>query len=892
MASRQRLGLVLGLIALAPAAAFAQAELVGGLGGPAGFGENSLPPGNHISSDEIDMLPAFPNGLRLLGQGRTSLWVNNTGSISFDGPVPVWPNADILAAPNPMAMPMWSDVDTRGGAGTVWYDIDVGRMVMTWDAVGRFDQQAAPTNSFQVVVTDRSDLNPGDFDITFRYSDCNWFLADDRPGVEPARPNLMLCGNSVLPIAAFTDMPVIESCVPDADTQAMFITRSGANAFDDAQVQAYVEAGGIVIGEFAASDNIFNAVFDEAVVQAAARTGSCRDNVNPVVRQNLGDPFWQALDAYPTQAANFSGCGYSVDAYPGITALGGWDADTTSLAYRERGNGRVWFVEADWADGSAVVNQDPRFFNAASQAIMRYMILNGVGAQTAFPAQAGFAAGDGSNAIRLPGSGTPAVLDLCNGSNVDDPGVWESNVRFGFFTLCGDGSQEFGEFCDDGNRLNGDGCDQDCRVEVDDDGDGVSDNTDNCPEDANPDQADLDADGLGDVCDFDDDADDVLDVDDNCPVDANPGQLDTDNDGAGDACDADDDGDGIDDDVDNCPLASNANQADLDGDGLGNPCDADRDGDGVANATDNCPSDANPDQADLDGDGTGDVCDPDDDGDGVNDGADNCPVDANANQADLDGDGAGDACDADDDGDGVDDAADNCPVVVNANQADLDGDGAGDLCDADDDGDGVNDGADNCPLDANADQTDTDDDGLGDTCDPDDDNDGARDENDNCPLVANPLQADLDGDGMGDVCDDDIDNDRVPDANDNCPALANPDQADLDGDDRGDVCDADDDGDGVPDAADNCPRDVNADQADLDADGAGDACDADEDGDGVNDDADNCPRDVNANQADLDADGAGDVCDPDDDGDGVNDNADNCPVDANPVQTDTDGDGA
>jgi hypothetical protein len=61
--------------------------------------------------------------------------------------------------------------------------------------------------------------------------------------------------------------------------------------------------------------------------------------------------------------------------------------------------------------------------------------------------------------------------------------------------------------------------------EYDSDGDGISNSDDNCPEDANDDQADSDQDAVGDACD-------------NCPDDYNPDQNDTDNDGIGNVCDA------------------------------------------------------------------------------------------------------------------------------------------------------------------------------------------------------------------------------------------------------------------------------------------------------------------------------------------------------------------
>lgn len=172
---------------------------------------------------------------------------------------------------------------------------------------------------------------------------------------------------------------------------------------------------------------------------------------------------------------------------------------------------------------------------------------------------------------------------------------------------------------------------------ADTDGDGVNDDVDNCPQVVNPDQADADDDGRGDVCDTDND---------------------------------DVDADGVGNDVDNCPQAFNPEQEDGDGDGSGDACDAsddDLDRDGVWNVDDNCPQVVNPGQEDGDGDGTGDACDgvnDDYDSDGVFNADDNCVNVANPNQLDTDTDGLGNACDADDDNDGVGDGNDACPLVA------------------------------------------------------------------------------------------------------------------------------------------------------------------------------------------------------------------------------------
>ncbi|MBT6435924.1 MAG: OmpA family protein [Deltaproteobacteria bacterium] len=181
---------------------------------------------------------------------------------------------------------------------------------------------------------------------------------------------------------------------------------------------------------------------------------------------------------------------------------------------------------------------------------------------------------------------------------------------------------------------------------LDTDGDGLSDDRDECiskPED-------LDGFEDDDGCpDSDNDGDMVLDEDDACPNDP-------------------EDRDGIRDD-DGCP-------------------DVDDDGDGVPDETDKCPGD----QEDLDGFQDEDGCaDFDNDGDGFADGADRCPMEAE----DLDGFQDEDGCpDLDNDLDGVPDLTDACPLYPE----DLDGVEDTDGCAEDNDRDGILDALDKCPL--------------------------------------------------------------------------------------------------------------------------------------------------------------------------------------------------
>ena len=148
-----------------------------------------------------------------------------------------------------------------------------------------------------------------------------------------------------------------------------------------------------------------------------------------------------------------------------------------------------------------------------------------------------------------------------------------------------DSIEDGGSDCNDGNdaiyagasEICGDGIDQDCDFVdpfCDSDGDGITDNLDNCSSIANADQQDTDADGQGNACDNDNDNDGYADPDDCQPTNSgvNPGAAEICGDGIDQNCDGvdpscDTDGDGL-TDSEEASLGTNPNDSDSDDDNL------------------------------------------------------------------------------------------------------------------------------------------------------------------------------------------------------------------------------------------------------------------------------------------------------------------------------------
>ncbi|GIX03604.1 MAG: hypothetical protein KatS3mg113_0610 [Planctomycetaceae bacterium] len=136
-----------------------------------------------LTANDDGSTGAVPLGflMNYFGTNFANLFVNNNGNVTFTAPTGQFTPTPLATIPLAMVAPFLADVDTRLGA-EVTYGTEVidghNAFGVSWIGVRHNDvngtNQGLPTNSFQVVFIDRSDIAPGDFDLEFNYGQIQW----------------------------------------------------------------------------------------------------------------------------------------------------------------------------------------------------------------------------------------------------------------------------------------------------------------------------------------------------------------------------------------------------------------------------------------------------------------------------------------------------------------------------------------------------------------------------------------------------------------------------------------------------------------------------------------------------------------------------------------------
>jgi Nidogen-like/PEP-CTERM motif len=118
-------------------------------------------------------------GIDLFGTMATQLYINNNGNVTFTNPLGTFTPSSFTTFGSPIIAPFFADVDTRGaGSGVVTYGNDTynghAAFIVDWPNVGYYNSQTDKLNTFQLILTDRSDTGAGNFDIEFNYNQIQW----------------------------------------------------------------------------------------------------------------------------------------------------------------------------------------------------------------------------------------------------------------------------------------------------------------------------------------------------------------------------------------------------------------------------------------------------------------------------------------------------------------------------------------------------------------------------------------------------------------------------------------------------------------------------------------------------------------------------------------------
>ena len=146
--------------------------------------DTTTQPGNDDGSDGPVAIGFTAN---FFGLSFTSLYVNTNGNVTFDSSLSTFTPFNLTSTSRQIIAPFFADVDTRAG-NQVTYGTGLvdGRNAfgVNWIDVGYFSHRTDKLNSFQLVLIDRSDIAPGDFDIEFNYDKIQWETGEASGGTD------------------------------------------------------------------------------------------------------------------------------------------------------------------------------------------------------------------------------------------------------------------------------------------------------------------------------------------------------------------------------------------------------------------------------------------------------------------------------------------------------------------------------------------------------------------------------------------------------------------------------------------------------------------------------------------------------------------------------------
>ena len=156
------------------ALSFALPTQAGAICNASSFTGNSLAANDGDSTGRIDI--GF--NIDFFGVRQNNLYVNNNGNVTFDRALSTFTPFGLLTSSIAIIAPFFADVDTRAPGSSLVQD---GQAVIgsrnvfgvNWINLGVYNNLSI-FNSFQLMMTNRSDVRVGDFDFEFNYDNVVW----------------------------------------------------------------------------------------------------------------------------------------------------------------------------------------------------------------------------------------------------------------------------------------------------------------------------------------------------------------------------------------------------------------------------------------------------------------------------------------------------------------------------------------------------------------------------------------------------------------------------------------------------------------------------------------------------------------------------------------------